>query len=309
MSSARRRTTTRRGARHRRRRRCSARETARGRRRRRRATGDAASRSASSTTTRPGTARRSTAAGARRRATAVHDHPDAAVVSAWAARATRRAADRGRRLGLPTERYATSSTRRPSVPPAAGSAPGTVVLAGVVLTAASRSARTSSRCRTCCSPTTTSSATSRRSAPASRSAGGVHVGTGAYIGAGALVREYVRVGAGASSAWARSCCTTSPRARCGPEARRAGFAHSERSGGRSSHRAMQMVTTDPLRRPATAAPVHPPRSPTRCSRVVAQVLPASHRRPDVDGRSSTSSPRLRRRPLRRRRATAPTRCD
>lgn len=126
----------------------------------------------------------------------VADHPDAAVlVCTGSPRNYRSRRDIVARLGLPDERYAVLV--HPAATVAAGTelGAGTVLLAGVVVTAPQRVGRWVAAMPQ--AVLTHDDAVGDYVTLASRVAlgGGVTVGEGAYLGAGALVREGVTVGA------------------------------------------------------------------------------------------------------------------
>lgn len=126
----------------------------------------------------------------------VHDHPDVKVV-VCVANAHRPDGRRSvvRRLGLPSDRYATVVHPHASVSPGVELGVGSVLLAGVVITSPQRVGA-----HVLAMPQvllTHDDEVSDFVTMAGRAglAGDVHVGEAAYLGSGALVREGVRVGA------------------------------------------------------------------------------------------------------------------
>jgi sugar O-acyltransferase (sialic acid O-acetyltransferase NeuD family) len=126
----------------------------------------------------------------------VHEHPDAAVlVCTGSPRNYRSRRDIVRRLGLPADRYPVLTHPAASVAAGAEVGPGTVLLAGTVVTAPQRIGA-----HVAVMPQvvlTHDDAVADYVTLASRVAlgGGVTVAEGAYLGAGALVREGLTVGA------------------------------------------------------------------------------------------------------------------
>jgi sugar O-acyltransferase (sialic acid O-acetyltransferase NeuD family) len=128
----------------------------------------------------------------------VHSHPDAVVVVCIGnPRAFGVRAAVVRRLGLPPERYATLVHPSASVGAGCRIEPGTVILAGAVLTVdVTVGAHVSVMPHAVLThdvvvePFVTV-------ASGAAAGGGVHLRTGCYLGAGAVLRENVTVGAGA----------------------------------------------------------------------------------------------------------------
>jgi sugar O-acyltransferase (sialic acid O-acetyltransferase NeuD family) len=100
-----------------------------------------------------------------------------------------------RRLGLPTERYATVVHPAASIAPTAVIGPGSVVLAGTVATAECRIGHHVAVMPLVAITHDDRIADFATLASGVRLGGGVDVGRGAYLGAGALVRESLTVGA------------------------------------------------------------------------------------------------------------------
>jgi sugar O-acyltransferase (sialic acid O-acetyltransferase NeuD family) len=128
----------------------------------------------------------------------VHEHADAAVVACVAnahrPRARARLVDR---LGLPVRRWATVVHPAASVPPGVEIGHGTVLLAGVVVTAPQRIGA-----HVVAMPQVLLTHDDQVEdfvtlAGRATLAGGVHIGTCAYLGQGAMVRENLKIGRGA----------------------------------------------------------------------------------------------------------------
>jgi sugar O-acyltransferase (sialic acid O-acetyltransferase NeuD family) len=127
---------------------------------------------------------------------AVHGHPDAAVVLCTAS--TRDQASRlrlGRRLGLPEQRYATVRHAAASLAGGTEVGPGSVLLAGVVVTAPQRVGAHVVAMPHVVLTHDDSVGDYVTLATRVSVSGAVRIGEGAYLGAGALVRESLVIGA------------------------------------------------------------------------------------------------------------------
>ncbi|MFI6024150.1 acetyltransferase [Amycolatopsis magusensis] len=130
--------------------------------------------------------------------TLVHEMADAAVILCVASvRRPYARRDLAARLDLPDERYATVVHPAASLAPGTEVGAGSILLAGVVVTAPQRIGR-----HVVAMPHvvfTHDDEAGDHSCFAARAtlAGGVHIGQCAYVGQGALVREYTKIGEGA----------------------------------------------------------------------------------------------------------------
>ncbi|QWF79790.1 NeuD/PglB/VioB family sugar acetyltransferase [Amycolatopsis sp. CA-230715] len=126
----------------------------------------------------------------------VHEHPDAAVVVCVAnsARPAGRLAV-ARKLGLPDERWATVVHPAASVPEGASLGPGTVLLAGTVLTTPLRVGAHVLAMPHVLLTHDDEIADGVTFAGRATLAGGVRVGESAYLGQGSMIREGVTIGA------------------------------------------------------------------------------------------------------------------
>ena len=128
---------------------------------------------------------------------AVSDFPDALVVAGMGnPRAPRSRQAVVRRLGLPDERYATVVHPLASAPPSCTLGAGSVLLAGVVLTADVRIGRHVLTMPGCVLTHDDVVDDFASLAAGVLLAGGVRIGAGAYLGAGVRVRENLSIGSG-----------------------------------------------------------------------------------------------------------------
>ncbi|HSV66368.1 MAG TPA: acetyltransferase [Mycobacteriales bacterium] len=127
---------------------------------------------------------------------AVHEHPDVAVVLCTASAKDQASRQRIQdRLGLPAERYATVLHVGASLARGTEVGPGSIMLAGVVVTAPQRiGAHVVAMPHVVLTHDDEVGDYVTLAGRVSLS-GGVRVGDGAYLGTGALVRESLRVGA------------------------------------------------------------------------------------------------------------------
>lgn len=127
---------------------------------------------------------------------AVDDHPDAAVVLCTASTRDQRSRQRIRqRLGLPEQRYATVLHAAVSLAAGTEVGPGSVLLAGVVVTAPQYIGAHVVAMPQVVLTHDDAVADDVTLAARVSVAGAVQIGPGAYLGAGALVRESLVIGA------------------------------------------------------------------------------------------------------------------